>query len=123
MTIYKEDASKFIEIGEPGYTKEQEQAKTYFDVMPENDCFLIEVYEENLIEKISQMTDINIYKDAKEPILIRVDNRDEKHIGMIIFYMRAESEATHKIVSYGNRSAESVCDLANDILNLIKSEF
>lgn len=119
MKFYKTDYSKFIKIGEKGYTKGQEQAKIYLDAIPENDCFTIRIEEREVIEKIFQMA--NIKGNVNKAILLDVDNTESEKIALTIYYMLDDISAKHRTVSYKNCSAESIYELATDILSFIKS--
>lgn len=118
ISIYKIDSSKLIKIGEEGYQSGQEQAKIYFDTIPQTEEFTIEIFNEKMQREIAEMmsVDVNIHRG----ILLSVDNRDIEHVGMTAFYISSKSDSVqHFVVSYANTDKESYYDLANKILNYI----
>ena len=118
ISIYKIDSSKLIKIGKEGYIPGQEQAKIYFDTIPPNEVFNIDVLDENIKEKVAEMLGINA--DIKRKILFSVDNRDSEHISMTAYYLSSTSKtAQHYVVSYANLDKVSNYELANKVLDYI----
>ena len=118
IVIYKIDNSKLIKRGEEGYLPGQEQAKIYFDSIPTNEEFDIDILDETMKIKIAEMLGINA--DIKEKILFSVDNRDSEHISMTAYYRSSTSKTSqHYVVSYANVDRISNYELANKVLDYI----
>ena len=118
ISIYKIDSSKLIKIGEEGYQPGQEQAKVYFDTIP-NGQFIVEITGEEPIREIASMVCCDF--GTNNPISLSIDNEDAQHIGMTIYYCDIENKAPrHSIISYANCTTESNYDLANKILKYIE---
>lgn len=119
MLIYKVDSSKLVKIGEEGYLPGQEQAKTYFDHVPQNEEFKVETLSENITEKIAEMLGLNV--DVKKGILLSVDNKDSDRVAMTAYYISAQCHTCRPFtVSYAHCPAESNYPLADAILGYIE---
>ena len=120
MKIYKIDSSRLIKIREEGYQKGQEQAKIFFDDIPENESFSVEVVNKNikkwLIEKL------NINADVDNDILLSIDNTDSQHIAITVYYISSKSRiCQHYTVSYKNTDKNSCYETANEIIEFLKN--
>ena len=118
ISIYKIDSSKLVKIGEDGYLPGQEQAKIYFDEIP-NGEFVAEITDEEQIKEIAAMADVDFRGTNR--LLISINNEDKQHIGMTIYYNDNEHNIAHyRLVSYENCNKESNYEVANKILKYIE---
>lgn len=121
MKIYKIDNSKLIPVGEAGYVKEQEQAKTYYHSIPDG-VFVVEVSTPSHIMNIVELTNKTLDVNVNKPITIAVDRDYEKRLAMTIYYIVEGCDfASHYTVSYGNCPEESDYELAEKILNYVRN--
>lgn len=120
MKIYKIDSSQLIKIGEEGYQKGQEQAKTYFDSIPENENFEISIINKKI--KIWLAEKLNLSVDVDKNILLSVDNTDSQHIAITVYYISSKSRiCQHYTVSYKNTDKNSYYETANEIIEFLKN--
>lgn len=118
VLIYKIDSSKLVKIGEPGYQEGQEQAKVYFNEVPQDE-FTVAITDVSLTQKIGSLANVDLGGNYR--ILIGVDIGEPERIGLDIVYIdRHSGTAKTCVISYANCPQESDYGLANKLLGVIE---